>query len=212
MSRRSTIKYLKIKNDFPKHHPNLDFLACEEVTKPPEKDKSSYHKQSFGTGTMRLPDDGTFNKIHVEKQEKLRERDQRERHFDDLSSSSHGIVIKQAPVPHVSHKPPGYNTRYVGKAPITGIHTGIQDTVFRPSGSGTRRDDMWIHQGISPNNVFLGHEEGIFMEEGVLMGANSNSGTPGECDVSCGQMEFFCSKSCSCIHSELHCGIISNRA
>lgn len=157
---------------------------------------------------MRNADDGTFNKMHADKQEKLRERDHRERlRFDDVSSSSLGIVIKQAPVPHISHKPPGYNTRYVGKTPIT-HHTGIHDQVFRPSGSGTRRDDMWIRQGFSSSrdNVFLGHDD-VIMEESILMGSNhQSSGTPAECDATCGPTEFFCSKSCSCIHSDLHCG------
>lgn len=176
------------------------------MTELPESGKPSFHgaaRQTFGSGSLR-PDDGTFNKIHVDKQEKLRERDHRERFpFDDVSSSSLGIVIK-----HVSHKPPGYNTRYVGKTPIT-HHTGIHDTVFRPSGSGTRRDDMWIHQGISPSrdNVFLGHDD-IVMPEDMLVGGGNHedSGAPAECDATCGAMEFFCSKSCSCIHSDLHCG------
>lgn len=175
------------------------------MTESPENGKPSFHgaaRQTFGSGSLRNPDDGTFNKIHIDKQEKIRERDNRERlPFDDVSSSSLGIVIK-----HVSHKPPGYNTRY-GKTPIT-HHTGIHDTVFRPSGTGTRRDDMWIHQGISPNrdNVFR-HIDDVVMPEGEYeTGIHQGSGTPTECDATCGEMEFFCAKSCSCIDSDLHCG------
>lgn len=184
--------------------------VCDKVTEQPEIGKPDYHgaaRQTFGSGSLRDPEDGTFNKIHIEKQEKLRERDHRERNYDDVSSSSHGIIIKQAPASHVSHKPPGYNTRNIGKSPIT-HHSGPHDTVFRPSGSSSRRDDMWIHQGISPSrdNVFLGHDD-VVMEEGTLIGnTHQSSGTPAECDATCGPEEFFCSKSCSCIHSDLHCG------
>lgn len=176
--------------------------------------KPSYHgaaRQTFGSGALRNPDDGTFNKIHSEKLDKIRERDHRERQdFDDVSSSSLGIVIKQAPVSPISHKPPGYNTRYVGRTPITPHHTGIHDPVFRPSGTSARKEDTWIHEGISHSRVndFLGHND-VIMEEGTLMGSNhQSSGTPVECDATCGPMEFFCSKSCSCIHSDLHCGRI----
>lgn len=186
--------------------------VCDKVTEPPEIGKPDYHgaaRQTFGSGSMRDPEDGTFNKIHIEKQEKLRERDHRERHYDDVSSSSHGIIIKQAPISHVSHKPPGYNTRNIGKTPIT-HHSSTHDTVFRPSGSSTRRDDLWINQGISPSRedkVFLGD---VIMEEGTLLGnSHQDSGALAECDATCGPEEFFCSKSCSCIHSYLHCGEFS---
>lgn len=177
--------------------------------------KPSYHgaaRVTFGSGALRNPDDGTFNKIHVEKQEKLRDRDHRVHpDFDDSSSSlGIGILVKQPPpIQHVAHKPPGYNTRYVGgKQPIT-HHTGFHDTVFRPSGSSSRRDDLWIHQGISPGKekIFSGNDDTAIMEEEILLSGNhQSSGTPGECDATCGPMEFFCSKSCSCILSDMHCG------
>ena len=189
--------------------------VCEDITESPETEKPSYHgaaRQTFGSGALRHPDDETFNKIHVEKQEKIRERDQRERdNFDDISSLSHGIIIKQAPAQHIPHKPPGYNPRYVGKTQII-HHTGIHDVVFRPSSSSTRKADPWIYQGIPPsqNNVFLGNDDGYVMGETPLLSSNhQSSGTPEECDATCGPMEFFCSKSCSCIDNYLHCGKIS---
>lgn len=173
--------------------------------------KPSYHgaaRQTFGSGALRTPDDPTFNKIHIDKQEKLRIRDERERdRLDDVSSSSLGVLVKQPPIQHTPHKPPGYNTRYFGKSPIT-HHSAVHDQVLRPPGYGTRRDDMWIRQGISPSrdNVFIGHDD-VVMEEGVLLSGSHASGViPTECDATCGPLEFFCVKSCSCIHSDLHCG------
>lgn len=130
--------------------------------------------------------------------------------FDDTSSYlGIGILVKQPPpIQHTAHKPPGYNTRYVGKQPIT-HNTGFHDTVFRPSGSSSRRDDLWIHQGISPGNekIFSGNDDTAIMEEEILLSSNhQSSGTTGECEATCGPMEFFCSKSCSCILSDMHCG------
>lgn len=172
--------------------------ACEELTELPEIARSN-NQQSLGS--LRNPDDERLYKIHLQKQERLRERDP---HFDDVSSSSLGILIKQAPMQHLSHKPPGYNTRYVGKS-IT-HHTAIHDTVFRPPGP-PRRDDTWVHQGITAvrDNVFLGHDD-VIMEEGMLINGNHASSAGGECDATCGPKEFVCSKSCSCIHIDLHCG------
>lgn len=167
--------------------------------------KPSYHgsaRQSFGSGALRTPDDDTFNKIHKDKKEKLRIRDERE-HIDDTSSSSHGVLIKTAPFPP-------YNARYPGgKNPPH--HTSVHDPlhVFRPSGYGTRRDDLWIHQGIAPSrdNVFR-HEEVLWDETSLLTISHQNPESPTECDATCGPMEFFCAKSCSCIGSDLHCGTI----
>lgn len=186
----------------------FDFIpsaVCDDVTESPELVKPSYPgaARQFGSGKLRNPDDGTFNKIHIEKQEKIRERDERERfRFDDGSSASIGVLVSH-------QKPPGYNTRYVGKSPIAPHHFGISHDVFRPSQPGTRRDDMFIHQGLSPSHdkVFFDHDEGIIMGEGALEeGGHQNAGGGAECDATCEAMEFFCSKSCSCIHSDLHCG------
>lgn len=108
----------------------------------------------------------------------------------------------------MSHKPPGYNTRY-GKTPIT-HHTTNHDSVFRPSGAGTRLDDTWISQGgfaSRGNNVFLGHTDDVIMPDVEMFGGgHQGSGIPAECDATCSATEFFCSKSCSCISSDLHCG------
>jgi hypothetical protein len=152
---------------------------------------------------MRDPED---NRIHKDKQEKLRERGQR--HFDDdLAPGSHGVVI---------HKPVGYNpnpnARNFGKL-SSGTHSGIE--IFGQNGYGMRRDDMMPSQGFSPKgNVFWGHDDTTFiMEESTLMGSNhQSSGTTVDvCDVSCGPMEFFCSKACSCIQNDLHCGKYNNQ-
>lgn len=186
--------------------------TCEKSTESPTIAKPSLHgaaRQTFGSGSLRDPNDPTFNKIHIEKQEKLRERDQRERaHFDDDSSSSVGVLVKQPPLtPHVAYRPPGYNTR-VGKTPIT-HHTIVHDEVFRPSGYGTRHDDLWVHQGIMPNKARVFLEPVAPDEEGILSSNPQNSGSAIEvCDATCGSMEFFCSKSCSCIQSDMHCGKI----
>lgn len=97
--------------------------------------KPSFHgaARQFGSGALRNPEDPTLNKIHHEKQEKLRERDERERfRFDDASVASIGVVVS-----HV--KPPGYNSRTVGKTPIT-HHSGISHDVFRsPGNASTQR-------------------------------------------------------------------------
>jgi hypothetical protein len=83
--------------------------------------------------------------------------------------------------------------------------------IFGHNGYGMRRDDM---MPAGPNgfpqktNVFVGHEDTFVMEEGTLMGSNhqSSGNTVEVCDASCGPTEFFCSKSCSCIQNDLHCG------
>lgn len=195
-------------------HPNLQNICltirfipkavCDDVTESPELGKPAYAgaARQFGSGKLRNPDDGTFNKIHHEKQEKMRERDERERFRFEESSASIGVLVSHP-------KPPGYNTRYVGKTPIAPHHFGISHDVFRPLAPGTRRDDMFIHQGLSPSHdkVFFDHDEGIIMGEGALEeGGHQNAGGGLECDATCEAMEFFCSKSCSCIHSDLHCG------
>lgn len=76
------------------------------------------------------------------------------------------------------------------------------------TGYGMRRDDMMPAQGFSPKgNVFVGHDDTFIMEEGTLVGSNhASSGNSEVCEVSCGPTEFFCSKSCSCIQNDLHCG------
>lgn len=180
--------------------------VCDDVTESPELGKPSYPgaARQFGPGKLRNPDDGTFNKIHHEKQEKMRERDERERfRFDDGSSASIGVVVSHA-------KPPGYNSRHVGKTPIAPHYSGISHDVFRPMVPGTRREEMLMNQGPfrGRTDVFLSHEsDGYIVGEGTLEdGGHQNAGGGTECDATCGAMEFFCSKSCSCIHSDLHCG------
>lgn len=163
--------------------------------------KPSYHgaaRQTFGSDSMRDPED---NKIHRDKQEKLRERGQRRNFDDELAPGSHGVVI---------HKPIGYNpntnARNFGK-----LSSGAQGVpeIFGQNNYGMRRDDMTSSQGFSPKGkVFRGHEDTFMMEEGTLLGSNhqSSGNTIEVCDASCGPTEFFCSKGCSCIQNELHCG------
>jgi hypothetical protein len=143
------------------------------------------------------------NRIHKDKQEKLRERGQRRNFDDELAPGSHGVVI---------HNPVGYNpnpnARNFGKM-SSGTH-GVPDIFGQNNGYGMRRDDMMFSQGFSPKGkVFLGHEDTFLMEEGTLIGSNHQSGagnTVDVCDISCGPTEFFCTKSCSCIQNDLHCG------
>jgi Low-density lipoprotein receptor domain class A len=154
---------------------------------------------------MRNPSE---NKIHQEKLEKMNERSHRERFsdIDDPASVSHGVLIHQAPA---SNKP---SSRNIGKGPIIYSPTG-HDTVFGPRPSGTRRDDLWVHQGISPREnerIFVDHGDHFIMEEEALIGGeHDGGGSTDDCDVKCGPTEFFCPKSCSCIESSLHCdGVI----
>lgn len=180
-------------------------VFCEDATEVPEIGKPSFQgsaRQTFGAGTLRISDDDdeAFNKIHADKQETIRTRN--DRRFDDDFPSSTGIVIK-TPQSHVAFKPPGINPRYPGKP--SNVHsTSINDPLLKPF--GTRREEIWPHQRISPNKVF---RETIIMEEGELESSNhQSSGTPEECDATCEPMEFFCAKNCFCIHSDMRCGKI----
>ena len=171
---------------------NFSFKAfCDDVTEAPViPSYQGMRQSSSGVQT-------TNDKIHADKQEKLRGRTDRER-FDD---SSIGVVHQ---------KPPGYNSRHVGKTPIT-HHSTFSEDLFKPSGTGTRRDDSWItNQGMHTHDkVYIGRGETIIMGEDDITGSNhqtlGGAGTS-DCDVKCGSMEFFCSASCSCISSEFKCG------
>lgn len=73
---------------------------------------------------------------------------------------------------------------------------------------GIRREDSSYPGGIgiSRDKIFSPNEDILFDEETILESNHQSSGTPSvECDLKCGPTEFFCSKSCSCIHSDLHC-------
>lgn len=181
---------------------NLFKAICDDATESPELGKPSYHgaaRQTFGSGSMRDPDD---NKIHRDKQEKLRERGQRRNFEDELAPGSHGVII---------HKPvginPNLNPRNVGRLSV-GSH-GFPEIFGAQNGIGARRDDMMPVQGFSSKGrIFVGHEDTFIMEESSLMNSNhqSTGNTVEVCDASCGPAEFFCSKSCSCIQNDLHCG------
>lgn len=163
-------------------------------------------RQTFGSGSLRTPDDPTFKKIHAEKKQKQRERDERERlNVDDTSSSSFGIPIHQVPISH-GNKPPTYRNA-IGKPSIP-IHSGPQDPVFRPPGSGIRRGDENFRQGGFPShrdNEFV-PQENVIMEADILIDDRQNSGNAAECVTQCEEKEFFCPKTCICISSENRCG------
>lgn len=173
----------------------------EDATEPPIFHGAA--RQSFGSGALRKTDDETLsNKIHKDKKEKLWNRGERENIDDALSPSSHGVLIKTAPFPPYSARYPG------GKNPP--LHTGVPDyrTIFHPSG---RREESWINQGVVPGRevIFRSPEDSMNWDETSLLTVNHQSQeNPAECDVTCGPMEFFCTKSCSCIGSDLHCGMI----
>jgi hypothetical protein len=157
-----------------------------------------YHgaaRQTFGSSAIRHPDDN--KKIHKEKEEKLRDRNLRyhQATFDDPSSQ--GVLVIAPPTPH---------TRYTGpKVPIT--HTRINTDGIQ-FGSERRDITMFEQMGHSGHtNMFLGNHQ-IF-DEDPMNSNHQSSGSPGECDTQCESMEFFCSKSCSCIHADLHCGKFS---
>jgi hypothetical protein len=146
--------------------------------------------------------------MHAEKQEKIRMREESELLPDDAASGSFGTQVKHVPMAHIPYKPPGYNTRYVGKTPIT-PHVEPQGNTFQPNGG--RRDEIWVHQGISHSRIKVFDEpySGVFTEEDDLPDSSPQraGGAAAPCELTCEPMEFFCSKSCSCIGSELRCGM-----
>jgi hypothetical protein len=127
-------------------------------------------------------------------------------------NTEYGIMVSihhenpQSPI-SISHKPPSYpNIRSFGqKTPmhVPSIHDPIRSTF------GIRREDSTYLGGIgfSRDKIFSPDEDIVFEEDAILDSHHQSSGlaTHIECDLKCGPTEFFCSKSCSCIHSDLHC-------
>lgn len=63
---------------------------------------------------------------------------------------------------------------------------------------------------VHPNKIKVFNSDvEVIQTEDELLGSDHGGGSTDECDVKCGPTEFFCSKSCSCIESSLHCdGIV----
>jgi Low-density lipoprotein receptor domain class A len=166
----------------------------------------NYHgaaRQSYGSGTLRSPSDGTFAKIHRDKQEQLTNRLNRE------SINDYGIMVKhehQSPISSVYKPPSIINVRFPKQNSPMHVPS-VHDNVLRPSIH--RLDDFTYPSGIGTirDKVFTHDDDLIFQEEAMLENNHQSSGSADaiDCDLKCGPYEFFCSKSCSCIHSDLHC-------
>jgi hypothetical protein len=190
---------------------SFHFLAiCEDVTESPDA-KNEYQggaKHTFGS--MRPGDTIYNNKIHRDKQEQLTNR----LSTNHDSNGDYGIMVihqePQSPITGI-YKPVPYNspfgvqTRTIGRN--TPMHVSIMHDPIR-SQYGGRRGDTYI------GGLGAKHDNVLFPERDILHdvdeeldghhGINSGASAP-ECDLKCGPTEFFCSKSCSCIHSDLHC-------
>lgn len=174
--------------------PFIHTVFCDDVTEYPEVVRNRY-----------APNNALQDKIHRDKQEQVTNRMQDRRENED----AYGVMVHQthqSPL-SIAHKPPSYsNLRFGSKH--TPIHVpSIHDTVLRPFGD--RRDDLSYLGGSSRNDKILISSPGlVFEEDSILDSQHQSAGSAVaeiECDLKCGPNEFFCSKSCSCIHMDLHC-------
>lgn len=154
---------------------------------------------------MQTAKDDLFKKIHSEKQEQMTNRMHRENENED--AFGYGVLVHQAHLSPLSiaHKPPSYtNLRFSKHTPM---HVpSVHDPVLRPFGD--RREEIPYLGGSSRNEkILISNPDLVFEEASILDTQHQSSGTDDavECDLKCGANEFFCSKSCSCIHADLHC-------
>lgn len=175
------------------------YLAiCEDVTEKPGADSSRI---------LQKPMDGlwnTNNKLHRDKQEQITNR-ARDRENED--AFGYGVMVHNphATHPHISHKPPGYSNLRFGKQHSPMHVPSVHDSVLRPFGD--RREDLNYLGGVSRGDkILLSNPDLIFEEETMLDNQHQGSESVAPtCDLKCETNEFFCSKSCSCIHADLHC-------
>lgn len=177
--------------------PLINLIAlCEDVTDHPEiANVKNRYMQSSSDG---------YNKIHRDKQEQLTNR----MHRENEETFGYGVMVHQthqSPL-SIAHKPPSYSNLRFGSKHTPILVPSSHDTVLRPFGD--RRDDLSYLGGSSRNEKILISNPGlIFDEDSILDSQHQSSGSvvATECDLKCGPNEFFCSKSCSCIHTDLHC-------
>lgn len=194
-----------------KKYKNIFVVISEDVvTDLPEvvNGKNDYQgaaRQSFGSGSLRPGDTTPYNKIHRDKQEQLTNRLSNNRD----NSGDYGImVIHQAPQSPIANafKPAPYTPVLRSPSKNSPMHVPIIHDPIR-SQFGVRREDSTYLGGLGKHEKILIPEHEVLHDvDEILEGHHMNSGTTAhECDLKCGSTEFYCSKSCSCIHSDLHC-------
>ena len=187
-------------------------VCIDQVTQSPDYSEKGgvYHgaaRQTFGS--LRPADDFIFNKVHQEKLARQMERDRGgDRIQDAVYGEGHAVYGRNehAPPPIVQGIP-GITLRNYGNGKQI-PHSSMHDPIYNPIHE--RREETFGYNFNARGNkdsVFLDH---IYEEDEALLGSsNHHAGgeleAPGECDLKCEGLEFLCTKSCSCIHSDLHC-------
>lgn len=184
---------------FQQLHSNLNLIInsaiCEDVTDKPGADVSRI---------LRKPTDGTWNnKLHRDKQEQLTNR----MHQENEDAFGYGVMVHNIHQTHShnSHKPPSYSNLRFGSKHSPMHVPSIHDSVLRPFGD--RREDLSYLGGSSRGDKILLSNAGLIFDEDSALDSQHQGSEGGvvECDLKCEANEFFCSKSCSCIHADLHC-------
>lgn len=191
----------------------LFLVFCDDlITQSPDySEKSgSYHGAARQTlGSLR-PEDFTSKKLHREKLERQQERERGGDRIHDEVYGEPGHVVygrnDHAPPPIVQGLP-GITLRNYGNGKQI-PHSSMYDPMVKPLNE--RREETY---GYNLNN--RGNKDSVFVdriyeEDEGMLGSNHRHGggdleIPGECDLKCEGLEFLCTKSCSCIHSDLHC-------
>lgn len=121
---------------------------------------------------------------------------------DEFASHGIGIVIR---------KPPPYNAaanpRFPGKQQPPYVNSDMHETHIGVRG------DSWNNPpvGISKNRPFIPPPQIYEQEDSLADSHQHHYLSEPECDLKCDiSSEYFCTKSCSCIHIDLKCGMLSN--
>ena len=152
---------------------------------------------------LQKPNENAWNnKLHRVKQEQLANR----MHRENEDAFGYGVMVHQTHQTHShGHKPPSYSNWRFGSKHSPMHVPSVHDSVLRPFGD--RRDDLsYLGGGSRGDKILLSNSGLIFEEEAMLDNQHQGSDAGvSDCDLKCEANEFFCSKSCSCIHDDLHC-------